>query len=256
MKKSSALLVLCLLAPGCSVPLYGVMQSQKAFLPAKGPPQPRGELVVSPDQVVLQTPVGFRRSARLAGPTAFTIAGKKFALDPQTVLVAAGLRAPESARSLVGRQAYCMGSKVCLIDSDADNAFDTAIRPDAKKEAEAGPVAITPIGYEALTNEPMPGESYARIYYRGKTGLIGGRISFDLQVMEAGNRLHFDNVRTSVNLKELPKQVQLMGAIFTVQSYDPATGKVTLDVKRGFVEGEYGITVQTRTQYIPIYIPG
>src|SRR3546814_2815443 len=64
-----------------------------------------------------------------------------------------------------------------------------------------------------------------------------------------------DLVRRKVDIKSLPQEVLLMGANFTVQSYDPATGKIKADIANGFREGDYVLTTTTRTAYIPIYIP-
>src|SRR3546814_11700164 len=77
--------------------------------------------------------------------------------------------------------------------------------------------------------------------------MIGGHISFDLHVIESGTPLVFDNVRRKVDIKSLPQEVSLMGANLTVQSYDPATGKIKVDIANGFREGAYGLTTTTRT---------
>src|SRR3546814_1066354 len=78
--------------------------------------------------------------------------------------------------------------------------------------------------------------------------MIGGHISFDLQVVESGTPLVFDNVRRKVDIKSLPQEVSLMGTNFTVQSYDPATGKIKVEIANGFREGDYGLTTTTRTR--------
>lgn len=283
MNRYGLLAGVCLMLSGCATPQYSVSTGPRAFLPQRGPVQPTGELAVAPDQPVLMTPVGFRRSARLKAPLGFEIAGKGFAFDGSSLLVTSLLVGKAAANVPRGARVFCglaqvhpvkavvalstlglssllnrTGSQtqVCLIDSEADAAFDKAVLIGVKSDADALPVMVGPAAYEALENEPMPGNSHASIIYRGKTGMLGGHISFDLKVIEAGTPLMFENVRTKVDIKELPKQVQLMGARFLVKSYDPATGKVTLDVERGFVEGEYGLQTIYRTQYIPIYIPG
>src|SRR3546814_19370657 len=84
--------------------------------------------------------------------------------------------------------------------------------------------------------------------------MMGGPISFALKVIESGTPLVFDNVCRKVDIKSLPQEVSRMGANFTVQSYDPATGKIKVDIATGFREGDYGLTTPTRTSYIPTYI--
>jgi hypothetical protein len=117
------------------------------------------------------------------------------------------------------------------------------------------PVTIAPVPYRLVADAVMPGESQARIVYRGKTGMIGGHVSFDLQVTENGQPLMFTNVRTQVDLEDLPKRVSLMGTEFTMQSYDPADGSAHVEVHRGFLPATYGLETYYTTQYIPIYVP-
>ncbi len=270
------------LLSGCAAQPYYASPATKMMLPAAGKQQPLGETSILPDQPLLETPVGFREAARLAAPAKGSVVGKAFAFVPGDILGAtrlsgqsAGLLAPraatfcgqsnvDAAKTLLSASTLGLTSllnktgnsaQVCLVDSEGDNQFDQALLVGIKSVKDAAPVAITPTAYERLENSPMAGESYARIVYRGKTGLIGGHISFDLAVVENGTRLYFDNVRTTVDLKELPKTVTLMGATFTVQSYDPADGRIRVNILRGFQQGSYGISTTTRTQYIPIYVP-
>src|SRR3546814_18850057 len=125
-------------------------------------------------------------------------------------------------------------SDVC--SSDLDASFDKVILSGAKRAEDVAPVAISPVGYDTAFNDVMAGESIGRIIYRGKTGMIGGHISFDLQVVESGTPLVFDNVRRKVDIKSLPQEVSLMGTNFTVPSYDPATGKIKVEIANGFRE--------------------
>src|SRR3546814_1448796 len=88
-------------------------------------------------------------------------------------------------------------------------------------------------GYDTAFNDVMAGESIGRIIYRGKTGMIGGHISFDLHVIESGTPLVFDNVRREVDIKSLPQEVSLMGANFTVAGYDPEPGQIKVAIANG-----------------------
>src|SRR3546814_5985472 len=107
-----------------------------------------------------------------------------------------------------------------ISDWSSDVCSSDLILSGAKRAEDVAPVAISPVGYDTAFNDVMAGESIGRIIYRGKTGMIGGHISFDLQVVESGTPLVFDNVRRKVDIKSLPQEVSLMGTNFTVQSYD------------------------------------
>lgn len=267
---------------GCAGPHYGVNLTSKAFLPGKGAGQPLGLIEFSPDSTMFETPVGFRQAARLDDALKTTLAGKDFAFAAGDQFAGANIYGKSSSLLPKGAAIFCgtermnavkaltalstlgvssllnrtgNSTQICLIDSENDEKFDRAILSGAKRAEDVAPVSIAPVGYKVAVNDVMAGESVARIIYRGKTGMVGGHISFDLQVIESGTPLYFDNVRRKVDIKSLPQQVSLMGTQFTVQSYDPESGKIKVDVARGFQEGSYGITTTTRTTYIPIYIP-
>lgn len=282
MKNHAAAIALALLTAGCSGPHYGVDLTNKAFLPEKGKVQPRGPAEFLPDATMFETPVGFRKAARLNEPVKLTLAGKDFSfaagdqfaganiygksasLIPRSAAIFCGNERMNAFKALTALSTLGVSSllnrtgnstQVCLIDSENDASFDKAILSGAKRAEDVVPVAISPVGYDTAFNDVMAGESIGRIIYRGKTGMIGGHISFDLQVIESGTPLVFDNVRSKVDIKALPQEVSLMGTKFTVKSYDPASGKIEVDVANGFREGDYGLTTTTRTSYIPIYIP-
>src|SRR3546814_18944043 len=85
-------------------------------------------------------------------------------------------------------------SDVC--SSDLDASFDKVILSGAKRAEDVAPVAISPVGYDTAFNDVMAGESIGRIIYRGKTGMIGGHISFDLQVRSEERRVGKEGVST------------------------------------------------------------
>jgi hypothetical protein len=231
---------------------------------------------------LLTTPVGWRSAATLAGDVAGSIVGKSFAFDAGETLPLATVKGSAASQFPFGTVALCgaphvnaaktliaastlglssilnkTGSnwQVCLLDTDGDSRVEQAILAGVKSAKDAAPVAIEPVPYRLASNARMPGESAATIVYRGKTGMIGGHVSFDLQVEENGQPLYFDNVRTKVDVEDLPKRVTLMGTEFTVQSYNPVDGSAVIDVQRGFGSGTYGVHTTYTTQYIPIYIP-
>jgi hypothetical protein len=282
MNRYVAAFSLALTTAACSGPHYGVDLTDKAFLPGKGKVQPLGPAEFLPDATMFETPVGFRRAAHLNAPVRLTLAGKDFrfaagdqfaganiygrsaSLVPQSAAVFCGNERMNAFKALTALSTLGVSSllnrtgnstQLCLIDSENDASFDKAILSGAKRAEDVAPVAISPVGYDTAFNDVMAGESIARIIYRGKTGMIGGHISFDLQVVESGTPLVFDNVRQKVDIKSLPHEVALMGTRFTVKSYDPASGRIEVDIANGFQEGNYGLTTTTRTSYIPIYIP-
>lgn len=266
----------------CAASPYYVAESKKAFLPARADPVAPGERRVRPDQPVTQTPVGWRNAARLDAGVDVTIIGKRFVFTPGQVVAMASVSGSASRQIPAGARIGCgegrvnlaknllaastlgittvfnrtgNGARLCLIDTDADGRMDHAILAGVRRIADATPVAIAPTPFTLLNDQPMPGESGASILYRGKTGLVGGHISFDLSVVEGGTPLIFNNVRTRVKLADLPQRVVLMGAAFTVKSYDPVDGSILIDMENGFHDGNYGVHAMTTTQYIPIYVP-
>jgi hypothetical protein len=283
-KVTAAAAVLALTA-GCGARPYSVSASPKTFLPQQAAaPQPTGLRTVQPDQAVLATPVGWRSAAQLGGEVTGSIVGKTFAFEagealplasvsgsargnlPYGTVALCGRPHANAAKTLIAASTLGISSilnktgfnwQVCLLDTDHDAKVEKAILVGVKSEADAAPVAIVPVPYRLTSNARMPGESEARIIYRGKTGLTGGHVSFDLQVKEEGQALFFDNVRTKVDVDKLPQRVSLMGTEFTVRSYNPADGSAVVEIHRGFVPATYGVhsSYSARTQYIPIYIP-
>jgi len=280
MLRASCLMPAAALA-GCAASPYWVDTASPAFLPEHGAPTSPGERKLLPDQLLFETPIGFSAAVEIAAPVDAQLLGKRYALPPKAQLAVArvsgeaAIALPRGARSACGNvnasllkstaalstlglstllSKTALQSRLCLVDEENDGLFDKAFVAGVRSMKDAAPVAITPVPYRNLFGEPMPGTSVARITYRGKTGLVGGHVSFDLTIIEAGQPLMFDNVRTQVSIKTLPQTVSLMGTSFTVKSYDPTDGHVMVDVHRGFLKGEYGITTTTSTTYIPIYV--
>ena len=267
---------------GCAASPYYATPSKKAFLPAEGKPQRTGEVRLSPKDVLFETPVGYRVAARLTDPVTVDVIGKHYAFAAGELLVATELAGTAAAQVPAGSRVMCGTAQLhtaknlvalatlgmssvanrtggstqfCLIDSDRDEKVDKAILVGVKKAADAAPVTIAPARYTVVRDQPLDGESVARIVYDGKPGKLKGNVDFELKVVEGGSPLYFQNGRTRANIAKLPQQVELMGTVFTVKSYNPADGSVVVDAERGFQPGEYGITVTTTTTYIPIYVP-
>lgn len=271
-----------LVVSGCAAAPYYANPSPKAFLPQKGKQQALGETRLVPKQILMETPVGFREAARLESPVSVTLVGKTFAFAPGDVLAGATITGAASGQIPAGAKIMCgtprvdvaknllsastlgitsvlnrtgTSTQLCLIDAQGDGRAEQAILVGIKSLKDAAPVAIGAAAYAIVENEPMAGESVARIMYDGKPGKTGGGINFRLAVIEGGTPLFFNNTTTRVALKNLPQRVSLMGAAFTVKSYNPVDGSVIVDVERGLQDGNYGITTTTTTTYIPIYVP-
>ena len=279
----AAVSALAALAAGCGAAPYYVSSSPKVFLPQQAVgPRPTGMRTVMPDESLFTTPVGWRSAATLSGTASGSVVSKEFVFEQGETLAVAtitgtaasgfskgtialcGTPRVDTAKTLLAASTLGVTSlfnrtgaswQVRLLDTDGDARLEQAILAGVKSEKDAAPVAIEPVSYRLVTNAVMPGESDARIVYRGKTGLVGGHVSFDLQVTESGQSLVFTNVRTQVDLEDLPQRVSLMGTEFTVRSYDPANGSAEIEVHRGFVPATYGLETRYTTQYIPIYMP-
>lgn len=276
----TAVVVAMLATTGCGASPYYAGEPQKAFLPTRGPVQRLGEFRLMPGERLFETPVGFREAVTLDAGVGGTLLGKPFAMPaggvlvrtfvagqaaagiPRSAVVLCGTATPGPgpsplAAGLIGAAAGARsgGMRVCLIDGEGDGRAERAFSLAAKRIEDAAPVAIEPAAYTQVSRHVMPGESAARLTYAGKPGKTGGSIGFDLSVVEEGRPLVFNNTRTAAKLADLPKRLEVMGAAFTVKSYDPADGSVVVAVERGFNELTYGLTMRTTTTYIPIHVP-
>jgi len=231
----------------------------------------------------LPVQLGVARAAQLAEDSLVEIIGRQFAFARDETLPIALIagrakdNVPDGSLAFCGRPnadlaknmlaASTLGitslfnrtsgtPRVCFFDEEKDNMADMAVLVGVKSDADAVPVKIEPLRYTIVELQPMSGESQIRITYRGKTGLVGGHVSFDLAVMEQGTALCFDNWRRKIDIADLPQDVSMFGANFTVHSYDRESGEVEVTIRRGIQSGPYGITSVPTTRTIPIFIPG
>lgn len=266
----------------CAGPQYRVSMSPTVTLPEPGR-QALGDRTLMPDEVVFTAPVGYARAAQLAEDSLVEIIGRQFAFARDETLPIALIagrakdNVPDGSLAFCGRPnadlaknmlaASTLGitsvfnrtsgtPRVCFFDEEKDDMADMAVLVGVKSDADAVPVKIEPLRYTIVELQPMSGESQIRITYRGKTGLVGGHVSFDLAVMEQGTALYFDNWRRKIDIADLPQDVSMFGANFTVHSYDRESGKVQVTIRRGIQSGPYGITSVPTTRTIPIFIPG
>jgi hypothetical protein len=275
-----------LLAVGAFVTLtaasgYMITPSTNRILPAIIPISPGQDVTVAVNDIVHQQPVGQSYVAILEKDVSVTVAGMTETVPKGASLNVALVSGGASQSIADTRTVFCLPSKsnwnlakgvanlatlslfarsqrhdtftqFCLVDTDGDSAADQAFLAGAKRNEDQKPVAIEPAPISVSKDVPLPGLSVARIRFAGKKGMFG-LIAFDLEVIENGVNLLFQNGRTMVDPGKLPQDVRIFGASFTVQSYDKESKTAKITFNRGFTNGQYQVT--TTTTYIPVYIP-
>lgn len=242
-----------------------------------------GQREIEPDGAVLVVPVGYLAAAKLGEDTVVELNGAKYAFAAEETLPVARLGGAASEdlkgtksvfcghpNSTVARDMMTLSTlglssllakttgevRVCFLDEEGDDSAESAVLTGNKRMEDSVPQPVGPIAYTLVAAEPMGGESEISLFYRGKTGLFpGDSISFDLRVVEQGRVLAFDNVRTKVDVGELPKDVTIMGAKFTIIDYDSETGSIMVDIKESFPKAPYGVQTYYSSRRIPIYVP-
>jgi hypothetical protein len=259
---------------------YEITPSGKRILPATLGESILASRSISRNELILMQPVGRSYVAILDTDLAVTIAGKSFTLPKGTDLNVARVGGGAAANIADTRAVFCAASQnnwnmakglanlatlslfarsqrhgvetqLCLVDADRDGMVEKAILAGANKSADQVPVEIAPTKISVMQDMPLPGVSQAQIRFSGKAGWLGN-IAFDLEVIENGTPLYFQNGRTVLNPKDLPQTINIFGAILLVESYDKASQVAKIKVVKGFDPFEYGI--QTTTTYV--YIPG
>lgn len=260
---------------------YVVQPTRNVILPAPSGATHPDEFTVEKGDVIHVQPVGTEASAVLAGDLKLSIAGRALEIARGTPL--------NMARSVEGRAAAALGEaavfcaspssnwgvadgianlatlglfasakrfdatvQFCLVDGDRDGRVEKAFLAGARRPEDQAPVDIAPTPVEVRIMAPLPGTSEARIRYVGAANLFGNMI-FQLEIVENGAALFFNNNRTAVSKKTLPAPVEVFGARFEVVSVDPATKALRIRWLRNFPIASYGVT--TTTSYIPIYVP-
>jgi hypothetical protein len=260
---------------------YRIVPTRNVILPAARPGEDRGEFTVAKGEIVHVQPVGREVSAILAGEVRLSIAGQQLAIAAGTPLNmarkvegeagaalgrAAVFCAPPSAKwgigdgiaNLATLGLFAAGRRFdatvqfCLVDADGDGRVEKAFLAGARRPEDQAAVAIAPTAVAVQVMKPLPGLSEARIRFVGAGGLFGD-LAFQLEIVETGTPLFFNNNRYAVSKKKLPVPVELFGARFEVTGYDPGTKTARIRWLRDFPPASYGIT--TTTTYIPIYVP-
>ncbi|PSJ43159.1 hypothetical protein [Allosphingosinicella deserti] len=262
---------------------YYITPSKNRILPGDDSIAPGSEFTVGKGDIFYRRPVGRSFVAELGGDLQLTIAGKTATLAKGMQLNVARTVGGTAAERLGEAGVFCapmernwnaakgianlltlslfasaqrteVNTQFCLADSDADGLVDKAFLAGAKKQEDLQPIDITPTPISVERDLPLPGLSEIRLRFSGKVGWFNN-IGIDLEVVESGEPLFFNNGRTVISMKKLPEEVNLFGASFTVLSYDPETKQARIRWNRGFAPGEYGVTTTTTTTYIPVYVP-
>jgi len=154
---------------------------------------------------------------------------------------------------LIGRRIPAV-RRLCMVDSNRDGLMEKAFVVGAKVMEAQSLRDIPPVPVTFAHNLPLPGESEMRLRFAGRGGLLGN-LGFDLEVVEEGKPLTFSNGRTVISADKLPHDVNIMGARFTVLSFDNATRTARIRWIRGFAPTTYGVESVQTTTYIPVYVP-
>ena len=263
---------------------YLVTPSTNKILMAEDKLVPGTEFTVKKGEVFYSRPVGRAWSAVLGGDLNLTIAGKTTTLPKGTQLnlargVAgkAGKELEEEARVFcapaqnnwnmakglanlltlslfASAERFQPNTQFCVVDTERDGQVDKAFLAGAKKADDLTPVEIQPTPISVERDVPLPGLSEARLRFAGQVGFFND-VGVDLEVIENGRPLVYQNGRTLVPKGKLPRDVTIFGASFTLLAYDPKTKVAKMRWNRGFNPGEYNVTTTTTTTYIPIYVP-
>ena len=245
---------------------------------------PGTEFTVRKGEVFYARPVGKAWTAELGGELKLDIAGKTATLPKGTQLnVARKVAGEAGARLDEGSAVFCAPlekdwnvakgianlltlslfaasrrtetfTQFCVVDSDADKLVDQAFLAGAKKKEDLEPVTIEPTPIDVAQDVPLPGESEIRLRFAGSVGIFG-KLAVDLELVEEGKPLAYDNGRTLFSKSKLPRKLDVFGASFTVLSYDPEAKEARIRWDKGFDNMEYGVTTTTTTTYIPVYVP-
>ena len=241
------------------------------------------ELTLAPDGVVTRSPAVQAPLATLQDPIELSIASIEQSLPAGTELqfVSVGGDAAERLEPVPG--AYCAiprgadaGTAVraavevmafglfrglnrsapfsthCFLDRDGDGRFETAFLSGARREADLEPLAVGPIAATIVRDRPIDGVSEGRIVYAGPNRR-GTRISFRFETADEAGEAVQPEVRSTLNIRDLPRTITIQGAQIEVQSYDRATRSVRLRLVRPMAPGGYGFTPPRQVTYI--YVP-
>ncbi|MEM7568848.1 MAG: hypothetical protein AAF337_03540 [Pseudomonadota bacterium] len=224
--------------------------------------------ILKPGDTLLESPVGYAVGARLQAPLDVSLVGQSYAL-PKGILLEkisvtyGGLRQrlPPDAllfctqqkqnylKSLINftslgltsaMQRSGANTRLCLVDTNIDSRMDRAFLLGAKSEKDKALQAIDATPFELVERGAVGPDSYVRIVYLGYVGILGN-LGFELQVLENGVALDFDNRRVIAKPSKLPKLLTQLSAQYQVVSFDPSTKVVDVRIVQPIRSGSYGV---------------
>lgn len=238
---------------------YFVSPSWNKILAAEDKLAPGTEIIVRKGEIFYRRPVGRSLTATLGAELALTVGGKSATLPAGARLEVARNIVMEHGTPPLGKsgRTFCAPAEreskdhvpqFCFFDSDGDGLVDKAFLAGVRRKTGLEPVAIKPTPVSMANDVPLPGESEARIRF-------AGNLRFDLEIVEEGKRLTYDNGRTGLKKSKLPADVNFFGASFTVLSYDSESDEARIRWNSGFPEGEYSISTRTTGTTTHVYVP-
>lgn len=260
---------------------YVVTPYENQVLAGTAIPASGDELVITKGQVFHSKPVGQQTQAQLGDDVQLIVGGENLTLKTGTLLLPAREVTGSAAPALKNADVYCAGlgsdlaqnkrfggafgallvrrvapanPRMCLVDGDRDGKVEQTFLLETRLEDNYPLHDIAPIPVTLTRDAPLPGESEIRLRFAGQVGLVGN-LGFDLEIVESGKPLSFTNGRTVISAGKLPTDVTIMGARFTVLSYDRGTKAARIRWLGGFAPGTYSVEKVRTTTYIPIYIP-
>lgn len=260
---------------------YVVTPYENRVLPGTEVPASGDELVITKGKVFHSKPVGQQAQAALGDDLQLIVDGENLSLKAGTLLRPARQVTGSAGTALKSADVYCaplaselgknkrpggaLGAllvgrvvpanpRICLVDGNRDGKVEQAFLLETRLDDERGLHDIPPIPVTITHDVPLPGESEIRLRFAGQVGLVGN-LGFDLEVVESSRPLTFSNGRTVISAGRLPTDVTIMGARFTVLSYDREAKTARIRWLEGFAPGAYGVETVRTTTYVPIYIP-
>lgn len=238
---------------------YFVTPHGNKVLPAEDKLAPGAEITVGKGEIFYRRPVGRSLAARLGAELVLNVGGRSATLPAGAPLEVGRIVIMEHGTPSFQKtgQIFCVRTEseedvvvtgFCFFDSDGDALVDKAFLAGVRRKAGLEPVAIKPTKVSVESDVPLPGESEVRLRF-------AGGLRFDLELIEEGKRLSYSNGRTVVKKSNLPADVNVFGASFTVLSYDSESDEARIRWKSGFLADQYSITPATRSRPLHIYIP-
>jgi hypothetical protein len=132
-------------------------------------------------------------------------------------------------------------SVLCFVDKDGDGRFESAFHSGAQRKADRVLTPVGPVPYARSAAAPIEGKDVALAY----AGASGGRLRFELRVVDAAGKPTARYEAASIAAKKLPGSVEAQGARLQVLGYDPATKAARIRVETGLAPGALAFSLPT-----------